>query len=145
VIVLYGGASRLTPHRTRQGYVPLNTVPQLSRLFYNLLKNFTCKGKPVSAYYNCIDDGMLCSGVGMCSNNSCVCPAGKCGAYCGEACSGRRKDNVPVILGKCPGPVRVRSARGPRAVWMITLTGALGHLQARSFPHRSSSWPSLRL
>jgi hypothetical protein len=80
----------------------LNQFAPLSRLFYGLLKNFTCKGKPVSALYNCIDDGQLCSGVGMCSNSTCVCPVGKCGTYCQEKCTtSRTTDSVPIILGTC--------------------------------------------
>jgi hypothetical protein len=81
--------------------VLLLAFPPLARHFYDLLKNFTCAGKPVSGAYNCINDGSLCSGVGICSNNTCVCPPGTCGPYCGQAAHTATPSNgdVSVILG----------------------------------------------
>jgi hypothetical protein len=87
----------------RQGFVLPTMATAIKRLFLNQLKNFTCGGVAVSDVHNCIFDGELCSGVGECVNNACVCASGREGQYCegfvAASSSAGSDQALPIALG----------------------------------------------
>ncbi len=56
--------------------------PALKRRLFNLLRNITCKGEPVSSLRNCIRNGTLCNDHGTCINHKCICNYGYSGRHC---------------------------------------------------------------
>jgi hypothetical protein len=87
----------------RQGYIIGSTEPVLKSLFLNQLKAFTCNGVAVSSMAACINDGKLCSDVGSCANQACVCPSGRTGQYCDDFVSTDSSSDAATIgLGSYP-------------------------------------------
>ena len=82
----------------RQGFVLTSSSRTLMKRFWNLQKAFTCEGVAVSAYYNCIIDGTVCSDAGLCLANECVCNAGKTGKYCETDVSSSSSDSTVIFL-----------------------------------------------
>jgi hypothetical protein len=86
----------------RQGFVLVTNEAQLRGQFLNQLKAFTCDGDTVSHVANCINDGQLCSGAGVCTNNKCLCNTGREGQYCEGTISGSSDNTLVIALGKLP-------------------------------------------
>lgn len=86
----------------RQGFVLVTKEAQLRGQFLNQLKAFTCDGDTVSHVANCINDGQLCSGAGVCTNNKCLCNTGREGQYCEDTISESSDNTLVIALSKLP-------------------------------------------
>jgi hypothetical protein len=71
----------------------------LLKRFYEQLKAFTCNNVPVSSVFGCISGGELCSGMGTCASNSCLCDSGREGQYCQYTSSSSASEVVAIVLG----------------------------------------------
>jgi len=83
--------------RRRQGLVLPTSEEYVRRQFLGQLQRFTCNGEPVSDVYHCINENQLCTDVGECVENACVCPAEREGKYCQTVKSGGDDVLAPIL------------------------------------------------
>lgn len=69
----------------------------MRRQFLGQLQRFTCNGEPVSDVYHCINENQLCTDVGECVENACVCPTDREGKYCQTVKSGDDDVLAPIL------------------------------------------------
>jgi hypothetical protein len=83
--------------RPRQGLVLPTSEEYVRRQFLGQLQRFTCNGEPVSDVYHCINENQLCTDVGECVENACVCPTDREGKYCQTVKSGDDDVLAPIL------------------------------------------------
>ncbi|AVL95162.1 putative serine/threonine protein kinase receptor [Moumouvirus australiensis] len=81
-----------------KGYYLASSNPELKSTILNLLKTFNFEGQSVSSYANCIYEGTICSDLGTCNNNSCICNSGRTGQYCEQIISESGDKIVTIVL-----------------------------------------------
>ncbi|QTF49759.1 putative serine/threonine-protein kinase/receptor [Acanthamoeba polyphaga mimivirus] len=82
---------------TIQGMYVASSNPTLKSRNLNLLKNFVVDGEPISSIANCIYQGTICSDMGTCNNNSCLCNSYRKGIYCENIVSSSG-ESIGIIL-----------------------------------------------
>ncbi|AQN68650.1 protein tyrosine kinase (PTK) family protein [Saudi moumouvirus] len=80
-----------------KGYYLASSNPKLKSVILNSLKSFKFEGQSVSAYADCIYEGTICSDLGTCNNNSCICDSGRTGQYC-ELLVSESSDKIVTIV-----------------------------------------------
>jgi preprotein translocase subunit YajC len=79
----------------------------VSKLVLRMLANVTCNGVPSFSFFNCVDDGVMCSNHGNCSSSG-VCQCGDQweGQYCQTLKSdSSSSDTLGIILGATLGAI----------------------------------------
>jgi hypothetical protein len=82
----------------RQGFILGSRIDYLQKRLLNQLKAFTCDGVAASSLHDCINDGQLCSGKGLCTDNACVCDSDREGQYCESLVSEASSDSTTTII-----------------------------------------------